>query len=157
MSCAFKALPRLIPNILISAPRRSTAVIVSPWIQQVDLKPPILKTEGKWDTREKMPLSEFLLFLAAERDLNLILIVRENDYRVLNVTKVIREKAYENLRVIESKFLHAKAVVTSKFVLQTSANLIPTSLYRNTETCTIFVNKYGNASRYVEYELKLRV
>lgn len=53
MSCAFKALARLIPDILVSAPKRSTAVIVSPWIQQVDLKPPILGTVGKWDTREK--------------------------------------------------------------------------------------------------------
>lgn len=157
MSCAFKALPRLIPNILLSALRGSTAIIVSPWIQQVDLKPPILRTALGWNTRENMPISEFFLFLAVERDLDLILIVRENDYRVQNVTKTVRQKAAEKIKVIESEFLHAKAIVTSKFILQTSANLIPTSLYRNTETCVLLANRYENAVRYVEYELKLRV
>lgn len=157
MSCAFKALPRLIPNILLSAPRGSTAIIISPWIQQVDLKPPILRTATGCNTRENMPISEFLLFLARERDLNLVLIVRENDYRVQNVTKAARRKATEKFKIIESEFLHAKAIVTSKFILQTSANLIPTSLYRNTETCAILANRYGSAVRYVEYELKLRV
>ena len=157
MSCVFKALPRLIPNILLSAPRGSTAIIVSPWIQQVDLKPPVIRTATGWNTQENMAINEFLLFLAVERDLNLILVVRENDYRVQNVTKVVRQKTIEKIKVIESEFLHAKVIVTSKFVLQTSANLIPTSLYRNTETCILLVNRYGSALRYIEYELKLRV
>lgn len=157
MSCAFRALPRVIPYILLCAPKGSNAIIVSPWIQQVDLKPPLLGTNGNWDTREKMPLSEFLLFLVTERNLNLVVVVRENDYRVQNVTKAILRKNPNKLKVVESEYLHAKAIVTSRFVLQTSANLIPTSLYRNTETCVLLVNKYGNASRYVEYELKLRV
>jgi phosphatidylserine/phosphatidylglycerophosphate/cardiolipin synthase-like enzyme len=157
MSCAFRALPRLIPNILLCSPKGTEVIIVSPWIQQVDLKPPILKTKDYCDTREQMPLSEFLLFLITERNLSLIFVVRENDYRIRNVTRNILQKHPGKLQIIESKYLHAKAIVTPKFVLQTSANLIPTSLYRNTETCSIFLNKYGSASRYVEYELKLYV
>lgn len=104
-----------------------------------------------------MSLSEFLLFLATERDLSLVLIVRENDYRVQNVIRAILENSPSKLKVVESEYLHAKAIVTPKFVLQTSANLIPTSLYRNTETCALLVNRYESALRYIEYELKLRV
>lgn len=157
MSYAFRALPKLIPNVLLSTPKGGNAIIISPWVQELQLKPPILGHEGKWNTREAMPLSDFLYYLIAWRDLNLTMIVRENDYRVQRVTKQILRQFPLNMRIIESIHLHAKAIVVPNFVLQTSANLIPTSLYRNTETCMLIENKYGNASRYVEYELKLRI
>lgn len=157
MSCAFRALPRLIPNVLLSTPKGGSAIIVSPWIQELQLKPPILGSEEKWNVKESMPLSNFLFYLIAQRNLKLAIIVRENDNKVQSVTKQSLHLFPHNMKIIESMHLHAKAIVTPNFVLQTSANLIPTSLYRNTETCSLSVNKYGSALRYVEYELKLRV
>lgn len=157
MSCAFRALPKLIPNVLLSTPKGGSAIIVSPWVQDLQLQPPILGNEEKWNTQESMLLSGFLLYLIAKRNLNLTMIVRENDSRVQNVTKQILRQFPQNLKVVESMHLHAKVIVTPNFVLQSSANLIPTSLHRNTEACSLFVNQYRSASRYVEFELKLRV
>lgn len=157
MSCAFRALPRIIPVVLISAAVDSQVVIVSPWIQNIELKPPILGTEGAWDTRERMLLSELLVYLVSTRNLTLHVVVREMDYRFQEVIDPLESKYPHRFYTTSVPFLHAKVITTDTLVLQTSANLIPTSLYRNTEACVLLANKYRNALRYLQHELDLRL
>lgn len=157
MSCAFRALPALIPNILISAPKGTDIAIVSPWIREVELSTPIIGTRGRWDKQEPMALSEFLSYLIRKRELRLNIVTREEDRDIQYVTRSISLNQTDRLRIIESPYLHAKAIITRSLVLSMSANLIPTSLYRNVENCSLLPNKHIGAIRYLEYELHIRV
>lgn len=157
MSCAFRALPRIIPNILLSARKNTNVVIISPWVQELELKIPLLTPNFKRSNAGKMYLSDYLLYLAEKRGLQIFLVVRENDKRVQYATRMIRKKMPASLHLFESEYLHAKAVISNSLVLLTSANLIPTSLYRNIESCTISENPYRNALSYVEHEYKLNL
>lgn len=157
MSCAFRALPRIIPLVLISAPVGSQTAIVSPWIQNIELKPPILGTSGAWDARERMLLSELLVYLVSKRNLTLFIVVREINYHFQEVIGSLEREYPQSIYTVSVPFLHAKVIITDKLVLQTSANLIPTSLYRNTEDCVLFANKYQSALRYLQHELNLRL
>lgn len=157
MSCAFRALPTLIPNILISAPKGSDIAVVSPWIREVELFTPIVGTRGRWNRQEPMLLSEFLSYLIRKRELRLIIVTREEDRDIRYVTRSISLNQTDRLKIIESPFLHAKAIITRSLVLLMSANLIPTSLYRNVEICSLLPNEHISAIRYLEYELHVHV
>jgi hypothetical protein len=156
MSCAYKALPRIIPNLLLSAKKATDTAIVSPWIQDVLLHTPILCGDYSVSNR-RMYLSQFLSYLIEQRQLRIFLIVREHDKRAQHVTRVVRQKAQKGLYVHTVKFLHAKAVVTNSNVLLTSANLIPTSLYRNVESCVLLTNQHGNTFKYLEHEYGIKL
>jgi hypothetical protein len=157
MSCAFRALPRLIPEIMLAAPRGSELIIVSPWIRELTLKPPVVGTQGHWNSSHEMRLSQFLLFIVERLNLHLSLVVREFDKDVQHVLRYLQKRAASSFQVIEESYLHAKVIATDYTILQTSANLIPTSLYRNVETCALSTNRYTNARKYIQAELKIRL
>jgi hypothetical protein len=157
MLCASKALPRLIPELIMSAPRSSEVVIVSPWIQPLLLKPPVTGSNGNWHTKKEMSLQFFLRYVIEMLDLKLALVVRELDRGVERVTQDIVRRHPNSISISEEPFLHAKAVVTNTLVLQMSANLIPTSLYRNIENCNFMKNTYGNARKFARSQLKIRM
>lgn len=153
--CAFRALPRIIAEILLAAPKSSEICIVSPWIRDVLLKPPIIVGAGGMSAQRKTLLSEFLHLLVSRRDVHLHVFVRELDHDIRNVTAKVRASFPDSLNIHQAPHLHAKVIATSNTVLQMSANLIPTSLYRNIETCAISTNRYGSARTYTHNELKL--
>lgn len=155
MFCAFRALPHLIPEIILAAKRKSEVFIVSPWIQDVTLKIPIIYAGENSFTTGEMPLSSLLSLTAIHLDLHFILIVRDKDRHLLNTIRHIQSESPQSIEIYQEPFLHAKLVVTNTVVLQMSANIIPTSLYRNIETCAISKNTYNMARRYVVSELKV--
>lgn len=153
--CAFRALPRIIAEMLLAAPKSSEICIVSPWIREVLLKPPIIVgTEGVL-AQHKTPLSEFLHLLVSRRHVHLHIFVREFDRDIRTITHEVRLVFPNSIHIHEEPHLHAKVIATSNSILQMSANLIPTSLYRNIETCAISTNRYGSARTYTHNELKL--
>ena len=156
MSCVYRALPRLIPNLLLSAKKSTNVAIVSPWIQDVVLQTPIIYGNHSNDSR-KMYLSQFLKYLIEKRRLRIFLIVRDNDERVRYATRSVRKYAQESLKIHTVQYLHAKAIITDSNALLTSANLIPTSLYRNVENCSLLINEYRNTVKYVEYECGIKL
>jgi phosphatidylserine/phosphatidylglycerophosphate/cardiolipin synthase-like enzyme len=118
------ALPWLIPQILLTAQRE--AAIVSPWIENVPLKLP----PGFGST-----LSDLLANL--EKRLSITLVLREQDNRARTVLQQL-----QNIRVQTRSTLHTKAIVTERLLLITTANLLPTSLYRNEEAAQLSGNPY---------------
>lgn len=156
MSCVYRALPRIIPNLLLSAKKSTNVAIISPWIQDVELQTPIILGTD-WRNNRRMYLSQFLNYLIEKRKLTIFLILRDNDKRAQYATRLARNANQDSLRIHTVQYLHAKAIVTDSNTLLTSANLIPTSLYRNVENCSLQINQYKNTAKYLEYEFGLRL
>lgn len=155
MSSVYKALPRLIPQLLLMARPGSEVILVSPWIDDVSLIIPLLKQGDGHYTPPDLRLSNFLLQLARDFKIHITIIVREQDRRCDGVISPLLKTFPKQLTIKTVPYLHAKAVVTESFVLETSANLIPTSLYRNVETCSVLDNPYGNPREWVKVRLGL--
>jgi hypothetical protein len=133
----------------------SDIVLVSPWVEDVILRPPLFGTKEHAYTRPEIRLSELLLRLARDYGMRIHLIVRERDGRLAGAIRpLLREKA-ESLHVREVPHLHAKLVVTEAFVLETSANLLRTSLFRNVELCRLVANPLENPKRLIREELEI--
>lgn len=157
MSCYYKTLPFLIPELLLFAQRGSEVSIVSPWIENVRLRPPLIVAGRQRRTQTELHLSELLILLGEELNLHFILLLREQDYRTRSVTQPVRSALGARLEVLEVQHLHAKMLVTNRLVLETSANLLATSLYRNVESCQVMVNPYNNVRTYIREKLSIPV
>ena len=83
------------------------------------------------------------------------IVAREYDKSERKITRILGHRFASSYIVHEEKYLHAKLIVTKQIVLQMSANLIPTTLYRNVETCVLSRNSVGDVRRYIRHELKL--
>lgn len=105
--------------------------------------------------RIKNPLSQLLLCLARDYDIRVTLIVREQDVRSDRVINPLATSKPSHLTVQEIPLLHAKVLLTEAFVLETSANLLWTSLFRNVESCTLATNPYNNPRQWVKVKLGL--
>ena len=53
--------------------------------------------------------------------------------------------------------MHAKLVATERYVLETSANILWTSFYRNVEWCRIASNPHGDLRRLLQMRLGIRL
>lgn len=155
MSCYYKALPRLIPQLLLLARPGSEVILVSPWVEDVTLWPPLFGQGKSRYTCSEIRLSELLLRLARDYDIRVALIVRERDIRLEGAIGPLAAIKPNHLIVREVPYLHAKALVTEAFVLETSANILETSLFRNVESCTIVANLYGNSREWLKANLGL--
>jgi len=155
MSCYSRALPWLIPQLLLLSRTGSEVVIVSPWVEDVTLRAPITgQRPARRGTRE-VRLSELLLRLAKDYDVRVSLVVRERTRRLQRVVGPLRSQRPSHLRLREIPYLHAKLVVTESFAIETSANMLWTSLFRNVESCSLVSNPYGRASRFVAEKINL--
>jgi hypothetical protein len=155
MSCYYKALPRLIPQLLLLARPESEIILVSPWVEDVTLWPPLFGHGESRYTRSEIRLSELLLRLARDYDIRVTLIVRERDARLECAISPLTTVKPNHLTVREVPHLHAKAIVTDTFVLETSANILDTSLFRNVESCTIVANPYSSPRQWLRAKLGL--
>lgn len=149
MSCFYRSLPYLIPQLLLAARPNSHIILVSPWIDDVALYPPMFVLGENRYERDTIRLSELLLYLARDSGMYVSLVVRDRDARFHRVVRPLRKAVSERIQVKMVPHLHAKAIITDRFVLTTSANLIPTSLSRNIETCQLSSNHYGNAAEWL--------
>ncbi len=155
MSCYYKALPRLIPQLLLLASPGSEVILVSPWVEDVTLWPPLFGQGESRYTRPEIRLSEFLLRLARDYDIRVALIMRERDARLECIIGPLTTVKPNHLTVREVPYLHAKTIATEAFVLETSANILETSLFRNVESCTIVANPYNNPRQWLRAKLGL--
>lgn len=154
MSCYYKALPRIIPELLLLARPGSEVALVSPWIENVTLTPP--PGPGQFGSeRSGVRLSDLLLHLAKAHGIRLTVVVRERDNRLQNAVGPVARATPTLLEIREVPYLHAKCVATEAFVLETSANLLWTSMFRNVEWCRVAKNEYGNTRQLLRAELNL--
>jgi hypothetical protein len=153
MSCFYKALPRIIPQLLLLARPESEVILVSPWIENVTLYPPIFGNSGNCYTRSEIRLSQLLLRLARDYSIRITLILREQDERSERVITPLITNQPSYLTVKQVQHIHAKMLITEAFLLKTSANLLWTSLHRNIESCTLVSNPYRNPRQCLKVEL----
>lgn len=147
-SWSSKALPWLIPSLLLTASPHSLVILVSPWAEDVPLQ------VYTWVGRSgrlvgEQPLSAVCRWLAAERKLRFLLVLRDLDRRA----QALRAAAGGCLELRILPDLHAKLIITDRLVLRTSANLLARSLERNIETLDLAPNPHGSAIEFLREEL----
>jgi hypothetical protein len=153
MSCFYKALPRIIPQLLLLARPGSEVILVSPWIDNVTLYPPVFGNEENRYTRSEIRLSQLLLRLARDYKIRITFILREQDERSARVITPLITNQPSYLTVKQVQHIHAKMLITEAFLLKNSANLLWTSLHRNIESCTLVSNPYRNPRQCLKIEL----
>lgn len=153
MSCYYKALPRIIPELILSAGRGKEIAIVSPWIVNVTLLPPTFGNGSSSYTESRISFDEFLVRVVRDFDMRVAFLVRPNDRRTFSALKAVVKAAPKNVIVREFNHIHAKMIVTPYFALETTANMIPTSLFRNIESCTLVRNSFNDTRRYLNHKL----
>ncbi len=147
-SWSSKALPWLIPSLLLTAPPNSSVVLVSPWAEDVPLQ--VYTWVGRGGRLEgEQPLSAVCCWLAAERGIRFMLVVRDLDERARGLAGAARNC----MEVRTLPDLHAKLIVTDRWVLRTSANLLARSLERNIEALDLAPNPRGDALMFLREEL----
>ncbi len=155
MSLFYKALPRLIPQLLLLARPGSEVILTSPWVEDVMLYPPLFGQGERRYIHSEIRLSRLLLRLVMDYEIRVTFIVREKDHRLEQVIRPLSKNKPSHLTVQEVTYLHAKALLTEAFVLETSANLLWTSLFRNIESCTLTANPYNSPRQWVKVKLGL--
>lgn len=122
------------------------AVIVSPWLSNVDLRFPV----NEHLENRRMSLLDAIAELP---DTDVTFIVRtgekHNDY--------IRERLPDGVSMISIDDLHAKVVVCDEYAYLGSANITHGGLTLNREVCEIIENEYEDADGYVREELNITV
>lgn len=157
-SCSYRALPRLIPQLLLLARPGSEIVLVSPWVENVSLHPPPFRLSDR--ERHSMPairLGELLLRLARDCGMRITFVVRERDARLEAALRPLLRNTPDHLVVREVPHLHAKLIATERYMLETSANMLWTSLFRNVEWCRIANNSHGNPRSLLQAKLGVRL
>ncbi len=72
-----------------------------------------------------------------------------NNYALSRLTDI------ENVNVHQISDLHAKAIVTEKYVYVGSANITRGGLLTNLELCEVLENDYGSVEAYLTEELEI--
>ena len=144
-----KSLPWLIPTVLVSAPRDSTIVVLTPWIEDVVVSVP--KCDGDRPLCGSVKLSLLLEWLGRAHNKKFVLYVRDDQLRpTLNYRlRPIAGSAHPYVSLRGIALLHAKLLVTDSVVVETSANLLTNSLYRNLELVSVYSNPENSAVRHV--------
>lgn len=126
----------------------SEVAIVSPWMADVELDCPAL-----FHLHSAPMLSHLFQWLEG-RDVHLILVIRDHEYRLKRLLKNAKSK--HEIKLISVDHIHTKAVITERLALTTSANLLDTSLYRNRESVNLRENAFESTRRWLAFEQDLR-
>jgi len=149
MSCYYRALPRLIPELILLAGHGAEIAIVSPWVENVSLLVPRFGISPTMYASTTILLRELLSRITRDYDMRVILLVRERDRRLQSVLGNIPQAMPDNIFIREVPYIHAKMIVTPAFVIETSANMLQTSLSRNIESCTLLSNPFRDTRAYI--------
>lgn len=153
MSCYYKALPRLVPELILSAGRGKEVAVISPWIENVTLLPPTFGAGDVKYAQSQIRFSDFFVRMVRDFDFRVLFLIRPGDERTDAVLRPVISTSPSKVSVREFNHIHAKGIVTPFFALETSANMIPTSLFRNIESCTLIRNTFGDTRRYLNHKL----
>jgi hypothetical protein len=144
-----KALPWIIPSILISIETNGVGIVVSPWIENIKLQ--LFYVQGTQNISGEQTLIQFLIWLNHERGTRFKFYVREDqlaprvNYRLRDIINGTR--TFSEYYMVPN--LHAKFIATDHSVLETSANLLTRSLYTNPETLSVRANHLESSVGYV--------
>lgn len=122
------------------------AVIVSPWISNVELRFPV---NEHLESRQ-MPLLEAISELP---DTSVTFIVREGERH----NDFIWDRLPTGVSMVELENLHAKVVVCDEYAYLGSANITHGGLTLNREVCEIIENEYADTATYLDEELDIRL
>jgi hypothetical protein len=153
MSCYYKALPRLVPEMVLSAGRGSEVAVISPWIENVILSPPKFGSGAVAYAKARITFSDFFVRATRDFDFRLLFLVRPGDQRTQRTLRPIIDAAPGRVLIKEFDYIHAKIIVTPYFAIETTANMIPTSLFRNIESCTLIRNTFNDTRGYINHKL----
>jgi hypothetical protein len=147
-----RSLPWLLPSLWLNAPLNRPIVLISPWVEDVKIIAPVCV--GRTTIGGMVRLSILMDWIAKHHGKRFVIYVREDqlfpsvNYRI-NPLMQATQSFTEFLGI---KNLHGKLTATDTVVLETSANMLTASLYRNIETATtrsnpdsdslLFINKY---------------
>lgn len=157
MSCFYKALPTLIPQLILTAGANAEIGIVSPWIHNVLIRPPIFGSGRKRIDASELEFKNFLTRIVIDFGYRIIFVVRPGDGRTEDSIRKIVDAGGDRILIKRIEHTHAKMIVTPSFALETSANLIPTSLHRNIESCTLVPNRFLSTRKYLEAQLGINL
>lgn len=120
------------------------AVIVSPWLSDVELRFPVNehldeRRMGMLDAIDELPDTDVTLIVRAGEDHN----------------NFVRDRLPRGVSLLEIDDLHAKVVVCDEFAYLGSANITRGGLEVNREVCEIIENEYDDAITYVDEELDI--
>lgn len=146
----------VVPQVLLLARPGSEVVLVSPWIDSVRLRPPFYALPQNRDF-SNYRLAELLRDLAVQADIHVTLVVRDRDQRFARATNYLAKAKPSHFKVYEDPTLHAKAIVTERFVVHGSSNLLERSIHYNAELCSLDVNPYPSARQWVRSHMGLSV
>lgn len=145
MSWSSKALPWIIPSVFATASESSSIVVVSPWIDDVELL--IYSWRGTYTLSGSTLLTETMLWMHKNRNNRFIAYVREDQVSPNMNSRLARvmRRASSIVEVRPIPHLHAKLIITNKVVVETSANLLTYSIHRNVESLHIRRNPLYDA------------
>ena len=153
MSCYYKALPRLVPELVLLAGHSKEVAVVSPWIENVIFLPPRFGRGTVRYDKSKITFSEFFTRMVRDFNFRLLILARPGDQRTQKTLRPIINAAPSRVIIKEFDYIHAKIIVTPYFAIETTANMIPTSLSRNIESCTLVRNTFNDTRKYINHKL----
>jgi hypothetical protein len=145
MSWSSKALPWIIPSVFATASQSSSIVIVSPWIDDVELL--VNFWTGRHTLSGSVLLTDTMLWLHGNRNNRFIAYVREDQITPETNSRLARvmNRASSAMEIRSIPHLHAKLLITNKVIVETSANLLTYSIHRNVESLSIRHNPFQDA------------
>ncbi|WP_232745082.1 phospholipase D-like domain-containing protein [Halorubrum aethiopicum] len=120
-------------------------VICSPWLSDVDVHLPLTEDVNE----RRMKLTAAIRALNTQIDVYVRPDESSNNYALSRLTDI------ENVNVHQISDLHAKAIVTEKYVYVGSANITRGGLLTNLELCEVLENDYGSVEAYLTEELEI--
>lgn len=146
-----KALGWVIPSLFLKTPKNGTIIIISPWIENIKLQ--TFCWEGTHTLKGIVYLTAIIRWLYFERNIHFTFYVRDDqleptmNYRLAAIYREVSEIAdFHGIRN-----LHAKLIITDSTVLETSANLLESSIYRNVENLVIHPNEDNDAKVFAKH------
>lgn len=139
--------------MILSAGRGKEVAVVSPWIENVTFTPPIFGAGGAKYAHSQIMFVDFFVRMVRDFDFRVLFLIRPGNERTDAALQPVINAAPRRVLVREFDHIHAKGIVTPFFALETTANMIPTSLFRNIESCTLVRNTFGDTRRYLNHKL----
>ncbi|MFD1646881.1 phospholipase D-like domain-containing protein [Haloarchaeobius litoreus] len=122
------------------------AVIVSPWLSDVELRFPV---NEHLDSRQ----TNLLEAIETLPDTDVTFIVRTGESH----NDFVQNRLPEDVSMLTVDDLHAKVVVCDEYAYLGSANITHGGLTLNREICEVIENEYGDTDTYLNEELDIRL
>ncbi|MEM3366587.1 MAG: hypothetical protein QXM93_09240 [Candidatus Methanomethyliaceae archaeon] len=149
ISLPSKTLPWVLPTLLVLAPKDSSCIILSPWVENLVLNVGVL--QGKFGMLcGEVTFIDLLYWLYNEHRKSFWIYVREADGTDKRLYPFVEANKKGILHLRQIPNLHAKLVITNLWILETSANLLWRSYNVNVENVNLLRNPLQDAVKYLK-------